>query len=64
MPTRSTLEGATGISLPKGALPMSCTIVLVHGAFAESAGWDGVIDPLVAEGHRVVAAANPLRVGA
>jgi len=40
---------------------MSCTIVLVHGAFAESASWDGVIDPLGAEGHRVVAAANPLR---
>src|SRR3954465_12313963 len=40
---------------------MSCTIVLVHGAFAESASWDGVIDPLVAEGHRVVAASNPLR---
>jgi pimeloyl-ACP methyl ester carboxylesterase len=37
------------------------TIVLVHGAFAESASWDGVIDPLVAEGHRVIAAANPLR---
>jgi pimeloyl-ACP methyl ester carboxylesterase len=40
---------------------MSCTIVLVHGAFAESASWDRVIDPLVAEGHRVVTAANPLR---
>jgi pimeloyl-ACP methyl ester carboxylesterase len=40
---------------------MSCTIVLVHGAFAESASWDGVIDPLVAEGYRVVAVANPLR---
>jgi pimeloyl-ACP methyl ester carboxylesterase len=40
---------------------MRCTIVLVHGAFAESASWDGVIEPLVAEGHRVVAAANPLR---
>ncbi len=40
---------------------MSCTIVLVHGAFAESASWDQVIDPLVAEGHRVIAAANPLR---
>jgi pimeloyl-ACP methyl ester carboxylesterase len=36
-------------------------IVLVHGAFAESASWDAVIDPLVAEGHRVVAAAKPLR---
>jgi pimeloyl-ACP methyl ester carboxylesterase len=40
---------------------MSCTIILVHGAFAESASWDRAIDPLVAEGHHVVAAANPLR---
>ena len=40
---------------------MSHTIVLVHGAFAESASWDRVIDPLVADGHRVVTAANPLR---
>ena len=40
---------------------MESTIVLVHGAFAESASWKGVIDPLVAAGHRVIAAANPLR---
>jgi pimeloyl-ACP methyl ester carboxylesterase len=40
---------------------MRPTIVLVHGAFAESASWDRVIDPLVAEGHSVIAAANPLR---
>jgi pimeloyl-ACP methyl ester carboxylesterase len=40
---------------------MQPTIVLVHGAFAESASWNGVIDPLVAEGHPVVAVANPLR---
>jgi pimeloyl-ACP methyl ester carboxylesterase len=40
---------------------MQPTIVLVHGAFAESASWDGVIDPLVSAGHPVVAAANPLR---
>jgi pimeloyl-ACP methyl ester carboxylesterase len=40
---------------------MRTTIVLVHGAFAESASWDAVIEPLVAEGHRVIAAANPLR---
>ena len=39
---------------------MSHTIVLVHGAFAESASWDGVIDRLGAE-HRVIAAPNPLR---
>jgi pimeloyl-ACP methyl ester carboxylesterase len=40
---------------------MPATIVLVHGAFAESASWDRVIDPLLADGHRVIAAANPLR---
>jgi len=37
------------------------TIVLVHGAFAESASWDGVIDRLLAAGHPVIAAPNPLR---
>jgi pimeloyl-ACP methyl ester carboxylesterase len=37
------------------------TIILVHGAFAESASWDDVIDSLEAEGHPVIAAANPLR---
>jgi pimeloyl-ACP methyl ester carboxylesterase len=32
------------------------TIVLVHGAFAESSSWDGVIDPLLrAKAHRTVA---------
>jgi pimeloyl-ACP methyl ester carboxylesterase len=40
---------------------MAPTIVLVHGAFAESASWNGVIDPLIDAGHRVIAAANPLR---
>jgi pimeloyl-ACP methyl ester carboxylesterase len=40
---------------------MRPTIVLVHGAFAESASWDRVIDPLEAAGHRVIAVANPLR---
>jgi pimeloyl-ACP methyl ester carboxylesterase len=40
---------------------MQPTIVLVHGAFAESASWDGVIDPLTSAGHPVIAAANPLR---
>jgi pimeloyl-ACP methyl ester carboxylesterase len=40
---------------------MSPTIVLVHGAFAESASWDRVIDRLLEAGHPVIAAANPLR---
>ena len=37
------------------------TIVLVHGAFAESASWNGVIRGLLDRGHPVVAVANPLR---
>jgi pimeloyl-ACP methyl ester carboxylesterase len=40
---------------------MPLTIVLVHGAFVESTSSDGVIDRLHAAGHRVIAAANPLR---
>ncbi len=37
------------------------TIVLVHGAFAESDSWNGVIKDLQADGYSVIAAANPLR---
>src|SRR4051794_10356499 len=40
---------------------MQPTIVLVHGAFAESASWDGVVDRLLDAGHPVIAVANPLR---
>src|SRR5688572_2719048 len=37
------------------------TVVLLHGAFAESASWNGVIDRLHGRSLRVVAVANPLR---
>ena len=37
------------------------TVLLVHGAFAESASWNGVVEKLTAAGHDVVAVANPLR---
>lgn len=37
------------------------TIVVVHGAFAESAGWTGVIERLHEQSYEVVAIANPLR---
>ena len=40
---------------------MRPTIVLVHGAFAESSSWDQVIDHLLDAGHPVIAVANPLR---
>jgi pimeloyl-ACP methyl ester carboxylesterase len=36
-------------------------IVLVHGAFAESASWNGVISRLTTRGLPVLALANPLR---
>jgi len=36
------------------------TIILVHGAFNESASWEGVIRKLP-DDYRVIAAANPLR---
>ena len=51
-----TIDTDTGAPAP--ALP---TVVLVHGAFAESASWNGVIARLQAQGHPVIAAANPLR---
>ena len=37
------------------------TIVLVHGAFADSSSWNGVIRILEKDGYSVVAVANPLR---
>ena len=37
------------------------TIVLVHGAFAGSSSWNGVISELARDGYPVVAAAVPLR---
>lgn len=37
------------------------TIVLVHGAFADSSSWNGVIATLQKDGYRTVAVANPLR---
>ena len=37
------------------------TVLLVHGAFADSSSWAGVIERLQAKGTKVIAAANPLR---
>ena len=43
------------------AQPAKPTIVLVHGAFADSSSWYGVIAILEKDGYPVIAAANPLR---
>lgn len=37
------------------------TVVLVHGAFADSSSWNGVVKILEKDGYPVIAAANPLR---
>ncbi|HUA45345.1 MAG TPA: alpha/beta hydrolase [Solirubrobacteraceae bacterium] len=37
------------------------TVVLVHGAWADSSSWDGVISRLQRDGYTVVAPATPLR---
>ncbi|MFG2480370.1 alpha/beta fold hydrolase [Streptomyces fagopyri] len=43
---------------PSAAKP---TVVLVHGAFADSSSWNGVIERLQRAGYPVIAPANPLR---
>jgi pimeloyl-ACP methyl ester carboxylesterase len=43
------------------AQPAKPTVVLVHGAFADSSSWNGVTRILQKDGYTVVATANPLR---
>ena len=43
---------------PPASLP---TIVLVHGAFADSSGWNAVTSRLSRQGYPVIAFSNPLR---
>ncbi|MGO4363437.1 alpha/beta hydrolase [Terrabacter sp. RAF57] len=49
------LAGATGAGSAKP------TVVLVHGAFADSSGWSQSISQLTGDGFSVLAVANPLR---
>lgn len=63
-PIRSMMLGASlALAGTTAAQPAETrpTIVLVHGAFAESSSWDGVIAKLGRDGYRVIAAANALR---
>lgn len=52
---------ATLLSGVAVAQPASPTIVLVHGAFADSSSWNGVITRLQKNGYKAIAVANPLR---
>jgi pimeloyl-ACP methyl ester carboxylesterase len=54
------LVTTTAFSAPAGGKPKP-TVVLVHGAFADSSSWNGVVARLRGEGYPVIAAANPLR---
>lgn len=49
---------ANSAALAQTAKP---TIVLVHGAFADTSSWNGVVKILEKAGYPVIAAANPLR---
>lgn len=51
-------DQATAVRPPSTDLP---TVVLIHGAFADSSSWNGVIEELKRDGYPVIAAANPLR---
>lgn len=53
-------HAATPITSIQGTIAKP-TIVLIHGAFADSSSWDGVAKRLTAEGYPVLSVANPLR---
>jgi pimeloyl-ACP methyl ester carboxylesterase len=52
-PTASSVETTRGDAKP--------TVVLVHGAFADSSGWNLITPVLQAKGYPVIAFSNPLR---
>ena len=55
-----TAIAAAAQAAPQAATPKP-TIVLVHGAFADSSSWSKEIPVLQKEGYTVIAVANPLR---
>jgi pimeloyl-ACP methyl ester carboxylesterase len=54
----SAANAATTSARPSTPRP---TVVLVHGAFADSSSWDAVISRLERRGYPVIGVANPLR---
>jgi pimeloyl-ACP methyl ester carboxylesterase len=55
------VTAAASAAAPHDAGKPKPTVVLVHGAFADSSSWNRVIAWLQHDGYRVIAAANPLR---
>jgi pimeloyl-ACP methyl ester carboxylesterase len=52
---------ATGVASAHAGKTIKPTVVLVHGAFADSSGWAAVGTALQADGYPVIAFSNPLR---
>ncbi|MEU0496874.1 alpha/beta hydrolase [Mycobacterium sp. NPDC006124] len=58
----ATLAGCDGaLAEPSRDQSDKPTVVLVHGAFADSSSWNGVVERLQREGYPVLGVANPLR---
>jgi pimeloyl-ACP methyl ester carboxylesterase len=55
------IAGALIAGTAQAQEPPKPTVVLVHGAFADSSSWNGVTEILIKDGYTVIAAANPLR---
>lgn len=51
---------ASASSSKRGINVANTTIVLIHGAWADGTGWEGVIPLLQKEGYKVIAVQNPL----
>jgi pimeloyl-ACP methyl ester carboxylesterase len=50
-----------GATFAASAADLKPTVILVHGAFADSGSWNGVAAKLRSDGYPVIGAANPLR---
>ncbi|MEU4672880.1 alpha/beta hydrolase [Amycolatopsis sp. NPDC023774] len=69
--TAALAAAAVFVAVPSSAAPQQAdhhapakakpTIVLVHGAFADTSSWNGEVTRLEQRGYQVIAAANPLR---
>ena len=57
----TTGEEPTHVRQHLSTLTSKPTVVLVHGAFADSSSWNGVIAQLRDDGYPVIGVANPLR---
>lgn len=63
----STMTGTTASASPTSSSVVTSkakpkpTVVLVHGAFADSSGWNAVSSRLMKRGYEVISFSNPLR---